>query len=220
MFWWYAVCEGMQHWCDWSTTTCTPLPWPQRRPYLLWVSNCNPVPEPSWATMVTRRSRCLWTPSKAKSTSKMCKLMSNVVFNGRIYIYIIRIHPQGHLQVHPCKDTIQHNMNLNWLVPQQWLQETGQPTQQTYQATPAPWPPSSLSGVLQVWLPPTRLPSKDGRGWLWMAYSPISCFPHRALLELAEHQCCWIQVIHGLSQLLMSEANERFTSSIIWSKEV
>ena len=48
----------------------------------------------------------------------------------------------------------------NWLVPKQWPQETGQPTQQTYQATPAPWrPPNSLSGVLQVWLPPTK------QGW-------------------------------------------------------
>ena len=173
MFRWYAVCEGMQHRCD-----CHGF---KGGHHLLSVSNCIPVLEASWATMVTRRSRCLWTPSKAKSTSKIWKLMGQCRLQ---WPYIIRI---------------------------------GQPTQQTYQATPAPWrPPSSLSGVLQVWLPPTRLPSKDGRGWLWMAYSPISCFPHRALLELAEHQCCWIQVIHGLSQLLMSEANERFTSSIIW----
>lgn len=42
--------------------------------HLLSVSNCNPALEASWATMVTRRSRCLWTPSKAKSTSKRCKL--------------------------------------------------------------------------------------------------------------------------------------------------
>lgn len=84
MFRWYAVCEGMQHRCD-----CHGF---KGGHHLLSVSNCIPVLEASWATMVTRRSRCLWTPSKAKSTSKIWKLMGQCRLQ---WPYIIRIHPQG-----------------------------------------------------------------------------------------------------------------------------
>lgn len=179
--------------------------------HLLSVSNCNPVPEASWATMVTRRSRCLWTPSKAKSTSKMWNLMEQCRLQ---WPYIIRIHPQGHLQVHPCKDTIQHKWIWTDLFQNNGCKKpASQRNKPTKQLQPRDDLQTHFPGFFRFGC---LLPSKDSRGWLWMAYSPISCFPHRALLELAEHQRCWIQVIHGLSQLLMSEANERFTSAIIW----
>ncbi len=164
MFWWYAVCKCMQYPCDWSTTACTPLPWPPGRPSSSLSLQLQPraggfLGDDGDKTFEMSLDTCESENHKAKCVNWWGDVALSVPFT-------IRIHPQWHLQVHPCNDTMQQNMTI-WIWTDLFQnydhkKPAGQPkqTEQTYQATQAPWrPPNSLAGVLRVWLPPTE------QGW-------------------------------------------------------
>lgn len=95
MFWWYAVCEGMQHRCDWSTATCTPLPWLQGRPS----SSLSLQLQPRAGGFLGDDGDKTFEMSLDTFESEKHKQNMKIDEQCRLqWPYVIRIHPQGHLQ--------------------------------------------------------------------------------------------------------------------------